>query len=53
MLIQVVVFFTPIGNLFGLAGITILEFIFVLFVNILAFIVIELLKPILVKLFKN
>ncbi len=53
MFIQVIVFFTPIGNLFGLERITVLNFLFVLFVNIVAFIIIELLKPILVKLFKN
>ena len=53
MFIQVIVFFTPIGNLFGLESITILEFVFVLFVNIIAFIIIELLKPILVKIFKD
>ena len=53
MFIQVIVFFTPIGNLFGLERITVLNFFFVLFVNIVAFIIIELLKPILVKLFKD
>ena len=51
--IQLLVFFTPIGKLFGLEIITISQLIFVVIVNILSFIIIELLKPIIVKLFKD
>lgn len=53
LLVQILVFFSPIRNLFGLEIITVTQFIYVVFVNILTFIVIELLKPILVKYFKD
>ena len=52
-LIQILVFFTPIGTIFGLAKITILQFISVLAINIIGFLIIELLKPLWVKLFKD
>ena len=53
MIVQMIVFLTPIGKIFGLVNITILEFVLVLFVNSIAFMIIELIKPILVKLFKD
>lgn len=53
MLIQVLVFFTPIGILFGLVEITALQFLIVVAVNIVGFILLELVKPILAKLFKD
>ena len=52
-LIQILVFFTPIGSIFGLAKITILQFISVLAINIIGFLIIELLKPLWVKFFKD
>ena len=51
--IQIIVFFTPAGKLFGLEIINISQFIFVILVNIIAFIVLELLKPIITKIFKD
>ena len=53
MFIQVIVFFTPVGSIFGLEAITLSQFIYVFIVNILSFIIIELLKPILVKNFRD
>lgn len=53
MLIQVLVFFTPIGKIFGLTIITISQLLFVVLINIISFIIIELLKPIIVKKFKD
>ena len=50
--IQLIVFFTPVGKLFGLEIITISQFAFVMLVNIASFIVLELVKPLL-KLFKD
>ena len=53
MLVQVVVFFTPIGILFGLVKITPLQFLAVIGVNIVTFFIIELVKPLLAKCFKD
>ncbi len=53
MLVQVLVFFTPVGALFGLVKITATQFLAVVGVNIAVFFVIELVKPILSKLFKD
>ena len=53
LLVQLLVFFTPVGKLFGLTIITISQLIFVIAVNIVSFIIIELLKPLVVKLFKD
>ena len=52
-IVQLLVFFTPVGKLFGLEVITISQLLFVVMVNIVSFIIIELLKPITVKLFKD
>ena len=53
ILLQLVVFLTPIGNVFGLEKISLLEFAFVLLINIVGFVLIELSKPILNILFKK
>ena len=52
-IVQLLVFFTPAGKLFGLEVITVSQLLFVVMVNIVSFIIIELLKPITVKLFKD
>ncbi len=53
MLLQVLVFFTPVGVIFGLTQITITEYLMVILVNIVGFILIELAKPILAKCFRD
>ena len=53
VVVQALVFFTPIGKLFGLVYIKFSQFIFVVLINVIAFIIIELIKPILVKKFKD
>lgn len=53
ILVQLLVFFTPLGHLFGLTIIQPSQLVFVLTVNIVSFIIIELLKPMIVKLFKD
>ena len=53
IIVQLFVFFTPIGRLFNLTTVTISQVLFVVFVNIFSFIIIELLKPIIVKIFKD
>lgn len=51
--VQLLVFLTPIGSFFGLVKISILDFIVVLLINIVGFVLIELIKPIITKLFRN
>ena len=53
VLVQVLVFFTPVGVLFGLAEITAMQFIAVVGINIVGFVILEVIKPILAKLFKD
>lgn len=53
MLIQIPVFFTGIGSVFGLVPITVLQFLGVLGINIVGFLLIELVKPILAKCLKD
>ena len=53
LIVQMFVFFTPIGKIFGLKVISLSTFMYVIISNIVAFILIELLKPLLNKLFKN
>lgn len=53
LLVQMIVFLTPIGKIFGLVTVSLGQLMFVLIVNILIFIIIELSKPILVKIFKD
>ena len=52
-IIQLLVFFTPAGKLFGLEIITMSQFAFVILVNIASFIILELVKPVIVWLFKD
>lgn len=52
-IVQMIVFFTPVGKLFGLKIINISQFIFVILVNLISFIVLELFKPIITKVFKD
>ncbi len=49
LLIQIPVFFTSIGSVFGLVPITPLQFILVIAINIVFFFIVELLKPLWVK----
>ncbi len=51
--IQAVVFFSPIGKIFGLCKISVYQFIYVFLINILSFLCIEFLKPFLNKFFKD
>ena len=51
--IQILVFFTPIGKLFGLQVITLAQFMFVIFINVISFMILELLKPIINKFFED
>lgn len=53
LVVQVLVFFTPVGKLFGLSIISLSQFIYVALINIISFVILELLKPLLVKLFKD
>ena len=50
-IIQLLVFFTPIGRIFGLEIITVTQLIFVILVNLISFIIMEFLKPIIKNLF--
>ena len=52
-IVQMIVFFTPVGKLFGLVIISMSQFIFVILINLISFIVLELFKPIITKLFKD
>lgn len=53
MIVQILVFFSPIGSIFGLEKINILQFILVFIINLSGFFIIEILKPFLVKHFKD
>lgn len=53
VLVQILVFFSPIGKIFGLTIVTISQFLFVFIVNIISLIIIELLKPRIVKQFQD
>lgn len=52
-IIQLIVFFTPVGRLFGLEIISVSQFAFVMLVNFASFIILELFKPLIVWLFKD
>lgn len=52
-IVQMIVFFTPVGKLFGLEIISMSQFIFVILINLISFIILELLKPIITKVFKD
>ena len=51
--IQIPVFFTGVGSLFGLTSISILQFVTVVGITIIGFFVVECVKPILAILFKD
>ena len=53
IIVQILVFFTPIGKLFGLVVINWSQFFYVIVINIISFVVIELLKPFIVKKFSD
>lgn len=53
LLVQVAVFFTPIGSIFGLVGISAVQFLSVIGINIVGFFLIECSKPLLNKMFKD
>lgn len=53
LVVQTIVFFTPIGKLFGLVIVKVWQVALVIGINIIAFLVLEGLKPILVRLFKD
>ena len=53
VLVQIVVFFSPIGKIFGLTEITVNQFIYVILINLVSLVIIELLKPWIVKHFKD
>ena len=53
LLIQVLVFFTPIGLLFGLVEITALQFLIIIGVELVGFLMLEAVKPLLAKMFKD
>lgn len=53
LLIQLLVFFTPIGSVFGLVPITILQFIAVIGLNLVFFVVMEFVKVICAKIFSD
>ena len=53
LVVQLLVFLTPIGKIFSLTAISIGEFIFVIIVNIFSFAIIEILKPVLNKWFRD
>ncbi len=53
ILVQLLVFLTPIGHIFSLEQVSLTQFAIVFIVNILSFFVIETLKPVLNKIFKD
>ena len=53
LVVQLLVFLTPIGRIFSLTSISIGEFIFVIIINIFSFAIIEILKPLLNKWFRD
>lgn len=53
LLVQLLVFLTPIGSFFGLVKVSFAGFVLVFVINIIGFVLIEISKPILRVLFKN
>ena len=53
LLVQVIVFFSPIGKIFGLTIVTVTQFIYVFVINIISLVIIEMLKPWIVRHFKD
>ena len=50
-LVQLVFFLTPLGSIFGFVTISIVQFLMIVLVNIVVFLLIELLKPMMAKTF--
>lgn len=53
ILVQLLVFLTPVGQIFGLVKITLIDFILIFIINVIGFILIELIKPIITKFIKD
>ena len=53
LVVQVIVFFSPVGKIFGLTTVTVTEFIYVIVINIISLVIIEMLKPWIVRHFKD
>ena len=53
LVVQVIVFFSPVGKIFGLTIVTVTQFIYVFVINIISLVIIEMLKPWIVKHFKD
>ena len=53
LLVQVIVFFSPIGRIFGLTTVTVLQFVYVIIINIISLLIIEMVKPFLAKHFED
>ena len=53
MLVQLIVFFTPLGQIFGLTAINLSQLLFVILVNVISFIAMEFLKPFMTRCFKD
>ena len=53
LVVQVIVFFSPIGKIFGLTIVTVTQFIYVFVINIISLVIIEMLKPWIVRHFKD
>ena len=53
ILVQIFVFFTPVGKIFGLSVVTIFQVVFVIVINVFAFLLLELFKPWITKFFKD
>jgi len=51
--VNLIVFLTPVGNLFKVASLTLSQFGWLLLITLISFIIIEICKPILYKLFKD
>ena len=52
-LVQILVFFTPVGTIFGLTSISVLQFLAVLGITIVGFFIIEVIKPLISRFYKD
>ncbi len=53
LIVQTLVFFTPMGKIFGLTTVKVSQVIYVILINIVSFIILEVMKPLLVRVFKD
>lgn len=53
LIVQTLVFFTPMGKIFGLTTVKVSQVIYVILINIVSFIILEVIKPLLVRVFKD